>query len=135
MDIRSVSSSPAAAPLERDPGAARSAAVVKAPVSHAPVAPPSAATASTSTSAATGASKGANGKVDPLDEAISNINKSLQAANQGVEFSVDDDSKRLVVKVVDQETREVLRQMPTKEALEIARSLDRNKGMLIKLEA
>ena len=41
----------------------------------------------------------------------------------------------MIVKVVDRETREVLRQMPTQEALEIAKALDRTQGLLIKLEA
>ena len=128
MDIRSVSSSPPAAPVDRDPAAVRATAPAFAakPVS---VAAPAAA-------AATGiAATRAPGAPDPLDDAVNKINKSLQAAGQGVEFSVDDDSKRLVVKVVDQETREVLRQMPSVEALEIAKALDRAKGMLIKQEA
>jgi flagellar protein FlaG len=30
-----------------------------------------------------------------------------------------------VVKVIDQDTREVVRQMPSKEALEIAKSIDK----------
>ncbi|MDB5961979.1 MAG: hypothetical protein JWP59_3273 [Massilia sp.] len=130
MDIRSVSSSPPAAPAERDPTAVRApmaAAPVKASASAAPVA--AAATAAGVTAVR------APGAPDPLDEAVSKINKSLQSAGQGVEFSVDDDSKRLVVKVIDQETREVLRQMPSVEALEIAKALDRAKGMLIKQEA
>ena len=129
MDIRSVSSSPPAAPVDRDPAAVRATtpALAAKPVS---VAAPAAAAAATGIAATR-----APGAPDPLDDAVNKINKSLQAAGQGVEFSVDDDSKRLVVKVVDQETREVLRQMPSVEALEIAKALDRAKGMLIKQEA
>ena len=131
MDIRSVSSSPAALPVERDLAAARPAQAAAAAVKVAGSAPVSASTGTTAVRA-----PGEAGAADPLDEAISNINKSLQAAGQGVEFSIDDDSKRLVVKVVDQETREVLRQMPSLEALAIAKGLDRAKGgMLIKQEA
>jgi len=40
-----------------------------------------------------------------------------------------------VVKVIDQETKEVLRQIPTKEALEIAKSFDTAKGFLISQSA
>ena len=36
----------------------------------------------------------------------------------------DQDTKRTVVKVVDQTTKEVVRQFPTKEALAIAKALD-----------
>jgi flagellar protein FlaG len=132
MDIRSVSGSPAALPVERDHAAARPAqAAPAAAVKVAGSAPVSAATGVTAVRAPAEA-----GGADPLDDAISSINKSLQAAGQGVEFSIDDDSKRLVVKVIDQETREVLRQMPSLEALAIAKGLDRAKGgMLIRQEA
>jgi len=128
MDIRSVSpsSAPAPAPLpaEREANTAVRAA-----------APAGNVASSAGTAVDRVAAVRQPGAPDPLDEAVSNINKSLKAAGQGVEFSIDDDSKRLVVKVVDQETREVLRQMPSVEALEIAKALDRAQGMLIKQEA
>ena len=120
-------------PAERDPTAVRAPAAGSASRT-AGATPAAAATAATTTSAAVSAVR-APGAPDPLDEAVNKINKSLQGAGQGVEFSVDDDSKRLVVKVVDQETREVLRQMPSVEALALARALDQGKGMLIKQEA
>ncbi|WP_426110099.1 flagellar protein FlaG [Massilia sp. PWRC2] len=134
MDIRSVSSSPAAAPPERDAGAARTAAAARQSPAGTPAAPAPASVSSADASATVAAARPA-GAVDALDEAVKHINKSLQANGQGVEFSIDEDSKRLVVKVVDQETREVLRQMPSVEALQIAKGLDRAKGMLIKHEA
>lgn len=70
-----------------------------------------------------------------LDDAVSNINKSLQTLSQDLEFSVDEDSNRTIVKVVDQQTKEVIRQMPSPEALEIAKALDKVKGLLIKQTA
>lgn len=125
MDIRSVSSSPAAVPPERDARAAAAARQSAAGTTATPA----------SVSSATVAAARPAGTADALDEAVKHINKSLQANGQGVEFSIDEDSKRLVVKVVDQETREVLRQMPSVEALQIAKGLDRAQGMLIKHEA
>lgn len=73
--------------------------------------------------------------LDEVNQAVSELNKASQAKSQGLEFSVDNDSKRTVVKVVDQTTREVLRQIPSPEALAIAKSLDSSKGMLIKQTA
>jgi flagellar protein FlaG len=71
--------------------------------------------------------------LEQVNEAVSQLNKSVQAKSQGLEFSVDSDSKRTVVKVVDQTTKEVLRQIPTPEALEIAKSLESKSstGLLI----
>lgn len=70
-----------------------------------------------------------------VEQAVKTINASLHTQRQGVEFTIDRDSQRTVVKVVDQETQQVLRQMPTQEALDIAKALDRLQGLLIKQEA
>ena len=71
-----------------------------------------------------------------LDQAVDKLNKSPQASAQGLEFSIDPDSKRTVVKLVDQNTKEVLRQIPSKEALAIADALDTtSKGLLIQQTA
>ncbi|GAB3410112.1 flagellar protein FlaG [Massilia agilis] len=70
-----------------------------------------------------------------LDEALKSINKSMQALSQEIEFSIDPDTDRTVVKVVDQRTKEVIRQMPSAETLEIAKALDRLQGLLIRQEA
>lgn len=68
-------------------------------------------------------------------EAIKGINKVIQALSQNVEFTIDEDTDRAIVKVVDQETKEVIRQMPSKEVLEIAKALDKVQGLLIRQEA
>lgn len=73
--------------------------------------------------------------LDQVTQAVSELNQSKQAQVQGLEFSIDNDSKRTVVKVVDQTTKEVLRQIPTVEVLEIAKSLDSTKGLLLKQTA
>jgi flagellar protein FlaG len=70
-----------------------------------------------------------------VKSAVGEINKSLEASGQNLEFSLDEDSQKVVVKVIDTTTKEVLRQMPTKEALEIAKSLDKMQGLLIDQEA
>lgn len=70
-----------------------------------------------------------------LEAAVEQLNKSVQSKSQSLEFSIDNDSKRTIVKVIDQHTKEVLRQIPTPEALQIAKSLETGKGMLISQEA
>jgi flagellar protein FlaG len=76
--------------------------------------------------------------LDQVNEAVSQMNQSAQAKTQGLEFSVDTDTKRTVVKVIDQSTKEVLRQIPTPEALELAKALESKSssaGMLIQQTA
>ena len=75
---------------------------------------------------------------EQLKEAVSQLNKASQDKSQGLEFSIDNDSKRTVVKVIDQTTKEVLRQIPTPEALEIAKALESKSstaGLLIQQTA
>jgi flagellar protein FlaG len=78
---------------------------------------------------------GATPSLDDVKQAVQDINKSLQSLSQGLEFSVDTDTKEVIVKVIDQQTKEVLRQMPSEEALQIAKALDQVLGKLIKEKA
>jgi flagellar protein FlaG len=73
--------------------------------------------------------------LNQVAEAVQNINKTMKELSQNLEFSIDTDSKQTVVKVVDQQTHEVIRQMPSAEALEIAKALDRVQGLLIRQKA
>ena len=72
---------------------------------------------------------------EQLDKAVSELNQSSQMKTQGLEFSIDEDSQRTVVKIIDQETKEVLRQIPTREVLELAKTFDSAKGSLISQSA
>ncbi|WP_058049025.1 flagellar protein FlaG [Janthinobacterium sp. Ant5-2-1] len=81
------------------------------------------------------ASKAKEPSREELDQAVSELNQSPQVKTQGLQFSIDEDSQRTVVKVIDQETQEVLRQIPTREALEIAKSFASAKGQLISQSA
>jgi len=72
---------------------------------------------------------------DEVKAAVKSLNDKLGNSAQDIEFSVDQDSKETVVKLVDRTTHEVLRQMPTKEALEIAKSIDKAMGKLIDSQA
>lgn len=73
--------------------------------------------------------------MEQVKQAVQNLNKMIKALSPDLEFSIDEDSNRTIVKVVDQQTQEVIRQFPTKEALEIAKALDRVQGLLIRQKA
>ncbi len=70
-----------------------------------------------------------------VQQAVNDINTSLRALSRGIEFSIDTGSKLPVVKVIDQQTQEVIRQMPTVQALEFAKSLDQVLGKLLSAKA
>lgn len=67
--------------------------------------------------------------------AVGTINKAIQSLVSTLEFSVDDSTKMSVVKVVDTKTKEVLRQFPSQEVLDIAKALGKLQGVLLKERA
>jgi flagellar protein FlaG len=81
--------------------------------------------------------------LDQVNHAVQKINAALSSQSQGIEFAVDSTSHRIIIKVVDQQTNQVIRQYPSKEALAIADALDQDptssstpaQGMLIKQQA
>lgn len=68
-----------------------------------------------------------------LVEPIKRINAAMRL--YGVEFDLDTDASRVVTRVIDAETGEVIRQIPTEEVLRIADRLDDIVGRLISEEA
>lgn len=75
---------------------------------------------------------------EQLEKAIENANeglKSLQNQSNALEFSVDKDLDRIIVRLVDTKTKEVIRQYPPEEVLEIARHMDKLVGKLLKEKA
>jgi len=70
---------------------------------------------------------------EQLKKAADNINRAMQQANQNLEFefSMDTDTKKTVVKVVDKQTGELVRQIPSEETVAIARSIDRFQRSLL----
>ncbi|MEQ1668016.1 MAG: flagellar protein FlaG [Sulfuriferula sp.] len=59
-----------------------------------------------------------------LRAAVETINQSMQYANQNLQFSVDADTNRPVVSVVDSQTGDLVMQFPSKAALAVAQSID-----------
>lgn len=67
------------------------------------------------------------------ENALREVNASLKAI--GLEFQVDQDTDKMVVKVIDKETGDVIRQMPSEEVIRIAKVLDKMQGTLIQKTA
>ena len=68
-------------------------------------------------------------------KAVEAANRALKEVTSDIEFAVDADSGRTVLKVVDATTQQVIRQFPSEEILAIARALDRYQGLLLKEKA
>ncbi len=70
-----------------------------------------------------------------LDAAVKKLNEFVAPTLQTIEFSLDHESERMVVKVVDTATKKVLRQIPNEEVLAMSKTLDKLQGLVIKQTA
>jgi flagellar protein FlaG len=74
--------------------------------------------------------------VAELKSAVATINQGMQQANLNLQFSVDTDTQRTVVKMVDTSTGELIRQYPSEATLAISRGIDQfQQGLLLTQEA
>jgi flagellar protein FlaG len=64
--------------------------------------------------------------------AITTANRAMLAANAQVQFAIDNESGRTLIKVVDTESKRVIRQIPTEEILVIARNIDKLQGLIVR---
>lgn len=85
---------------------------------------------------ATQAASGFQADHASVQKAVDEINQAMKAlAQEGIEFTIDKDTKFDVVKIIDKETNQVIRQLPSQTTIEIAKALDKLQGLLIKQEA
>ncbi len=115
-------------PLSRVAELTSSARYARISMTTAPQAPP--ATANASPEAGKEQSPAA---IDPkaLQSALSKMTEHVQNLQRALQFSVDEESGETVVKVVDSETKEVIRQIPSEELLAIANRLRSTAGVLL----
>lgn len=67
--------------------------------------------------------------------AVKKIAEFVSARQSELSFSIDDVSGSQIVKIMDTQTKQVIRQFPSEEAVAIARALDKLQGLLIKDKA
>ncbi|MET4001048.1 flagellar protein FlaG [Marinobacterium sp. MBR-109] len=67
---------------------------------------------------------------EKLQAAVEKMNELMQSGNRSLRFSVDDTADRVVVKVMDLETEEVVRQIPTEETLKFSEFLEGMVGLI-----
>jgi flagellar protein FlaG len=125
MDIKSIgNAAPAAPPVT-------SASEHSAPAAKAPAAPLETAAAVQQAADVPSMAQ--------LTQAVQKLNKAMASMSQGLEFSIDSESHRTIVKVIDQKTKDVIRQIPTEETLQIANAItdaiDQAQGLLISQKA
>lgn len=70
-----------------------------------------------------------------LAAAVKKLNELVAPTLQNIEFAMDEETDRVIVKVVDTATQKVLRQIPNEEVLAFSKTLGRLQGLVIRQTA
>ena len=79
-------------------------------------------------------------RIDPsemekkLEEAVARLNEQMEANGRKLGFSVDDRLNKQIVRVMNKETGEVVRQIPNEVVIRVANSIEDLKGVLFDAE-
>lgn len=74
--------------------------------------------------------------LEEVKQAVEAINHAMRQSNRDLEFQVDSDTRKTVVKMVDTSTGELIRQFPTETTLAISRGIEQfQQGLLLTRKA
>ncbi len=64
-------------------------------------------------------------------DALEKMSKTIELFNKRLKFTIDEESKRIVVKVIDTETNKIVREIPPEEVLRFVAKLHKFLGIFI----
>ncbi len=65
-----------------------------------------------------------------LHEVVTELNQMMGMSSTKLSFSVDRESNKMIVRVVDAETQEVIRQIPSEDAINVSQHIHGLMGIL-----
>lgn len=72
---------------------------------------------------------------EQIEQAVDEIRRKIEPVAQNLLFTIDKDTGKTIVRLIDSSTKEVLRQIPSEELIAIARSLGKSQSGLIERKA
>ena len=70
-----------------------------------------------------------------IQQAVRDIQRAVEPVANNLNFSIDQESGKTVIRVVDSATQELIRQIPSEELMSISRALNRLAGLLLQEKA
>ncbi len=67
--------------------------------------------------------KGSESSPEQLLQAVERVQEQVQSVRRDLQFKLDEESGKTVIKVLDSQTGETIRQIPSEEMLQISRAL------------
>lgn len=72
---------------------------------------------------------------ESVENAVQLLSSFVSAIRPEINFSIDETSGTRVVKIIDSQSRDVIRQIPSEEAIQLAQALDKLQGLFLKDKA
>ena len=66
-----------------------------------------------------------------IDSTMSDINSKIKMSNTQLQYSIDEDTQRISIKVIDQDTDKVIREIPPEETLEAIKKIWEIAGIIV----
>lgn len=66
-----------------------------------------------------------------IDSTMSEINSKIKISNTQLKYSIDDETQRISIKVIDQDTDKVIREIPPEETLEAIKKIWEIAGIIV----
>lgn len=84
---------------------------------------------------AIGAGKADESTPGQVEQAVREVNAGLESRSIGLQFEIDKDTDKVIVKVIDRVNGEVIRQIPNEEVIRIAKVMGKAPGLLVSHQA
>jgi flagellar protein FlaG len=72
---------------------------------------------------------------EQVEQAAARVKEVLRGTTSRLEINIDPDLHKAVIKIVNAESGEVIRQIPSQELIDLAKHLDEPKGILVRERA
>lgn len=70
-----------------------------------------------------------------VEQAVERLKQFVSTADADINFAIDSNSGVSVVKIVDRSTKDIIRQIPSEEAISLAMALDKLQGLFVREKA
>jgi flagellar protein FlaG len=73
--------------------------------------------------------------IEKLEQAATRVKDVLRGTTSRLEIEIDSDSHKAVIRILNGESGDIIRQIPAQELLDLAKYLDEPKGLLVQERA
>lgn len=70
-----------------------------------------------------------------VEQAVERLKQFVSTTDADINFAIDGNSGVPVVKIVDRSTKDIIRQIPSEEAISLAMALDKLQGLFVREKA